>query len=110
MEFVDSKAPAIIGLSEMYVPYNLEGQSFLAGDMFRFHASRPADTPCFIANRKGTEDLKFFNLRADGTPYFAPIWFGNKVGVTGIDYETNFDNYLHLCHTNMAEVNDGFNA
>jgi hypothetical protein len=88
----------------------LEGQPFLAGDIFRFFSSRPQNTPCFIGDRKGKYDLKFFNLRADGTPFFAPVWFGNKVGVTGIDYNFNYENYLHLCHTTMAEVNEGLIA
>jgi hypothetical protein len=78
--------------------------------MFRFFSTRPFDSPCFIANRKGATDMRFYNLRWDGTPFFAPVWFGNNVGVTGVNTQQYYENYLHLCHTSMAEVNDGYVA
>lgn len=109
LELMSSDAPNSLALNERFVHYNLDGQPFLAGDLFRFFASRPQDTPCFFSNRKGQRDLRFYNLKADGTPYFAPVWFGANVGVTGVTTTLNSDNYLHMCHTSiMAEVNDKY--
>jgi hypothetical protein len=109
LELMSSDSPNSLGLNERFVQYNLDGQPFLAGDLFRFFASRPQDTPCFFSNRKGERNIRFYNLKTDGTPYFAPVWFGANVGVTGVTTTLNYDNYLHMCHTSiMSEVNDKY--
>ena len=103
----DNLSPVNVGLSEQYIQYNLQGEPFLAGDMFRFYSSPPQDSPCFSPDVKGTTDIKFYNLRYDGTPFFGPIWFGYLIGVKGITSQTGWNNYLHFCYTNTAEIKLG---
>lgn len=104
----DNKAPTSVNFQEKFVTFNLDGQPFLPGDILRFYSTPNSDNPCFVSNRRGTE-MKFYNLRADGSPHFPPQWFGTGVGVTGVTSTSNSENLLHLCYINFGEINDGYN-
>ena len=52
--------------------------------------------------------MRYYNLRADGSPHFPPQWFGTGAGVTGVTTTSSSDNVLHLCYINYGEVNDGY--
>lgn len=58
---------------------------------------------CYVPYRLG-QVWEFYNIRHNGVPYFSPMWFGSKVGVSGI---SPLNDALHICYHSQADLADG---
>ncbi len=74
----------------------------MPGDEFRtFMFSTFED--CFIPFKVG-KTYSLMNIKKNGVPFFSPVWFGSKVGVSYINPQNTV---IQLCFHSMADYSDG---
>jgi hypothetical protein len=79
----------------------MKKEVFLPGDEFRVYMASTFEN-CYVPYKLG-KSFFFENIQNNGVPYFPPLWFGTKTGVTGITY---LNNDLHICYHSLADKSD----
>jgi hypothetical protein len=102
IKFSDDLSPTSVNLQERYVSFNFEKESFLPGDEFITYQYCTFED-CFLPYKVGKVNT-FMNIKKNGVPYFSPLWFGSKVGVS---YLNPVNEEIVLCFHSMANYNDG---
>jgi hypothetical protein len=72
-------------LQEKYIGFNFKNAYFLPGDEFKIYMASTFED-CYLPYNLG-KTFVFNNLKGNGVPFFPPLWYGTKVGVTGISYQ-----------------------
>ena len=99
--FSDNRMSTALSLSERFYTFDMSSTSlsaFLPGDVFRFYTESTYED-CYTPSVKGSQ-MRFFNLRPNGIPFFPPMWFGHSTGITGV---TTGENVLHVCYHSLAD-------
>ena len=101
LSFSDDLSPISIQMQSRFIQYNMKNAVYLPGDEFKIYMASSFED-CYIPYRLG-KTFQSRNLMPNGVPYFPPLWFGTKVGVTGISY-LNRD--LHICYQSTGNLAD----
>jgi hypothetical protein len=101
VKFSDNLSPLTIQHQSKFITFNLKKAVFLPGDEFKIYMASSFEN-CYIPYRLG-RTFQSWNLMPNGIPYFPPMWFGTKIGVTGIS-PSNSD--LHICYQSTGDLAD----
>ena len=102
IKFSDDLSPTSVELQQRYINYNFDKENFLPGDEFRAYQYCTFED-CFVPYKVG-KTVSFMNIKKNGVPYFSPLWFGSKVGISYLNPQNKA---IQLCYHSTADYSDG---